>query len=57
MKKYSLKCDKVDSSAMSVHPHLLRHSYGAHMYHSGLSLPEIVLLLGHEYTTTTEIYA
>lgn len=27
------------------------------MYRSGLFLPEIALLLGHEYTTTTEIYA
>ena len=57
LKKYGLKCDKIDSSAMSVHPHLLRHSYGAQMYRSGLSLPEIALLLGHEHTKTTEIYA
>ena len=27
------------------------------MYRSGLSLPEIALLLGHEHTKTTEIYA
>ncbi len=57
LKKYSLKCEKIDSEVTSVHPHLLRHSYGALMYRSGLSLPEIALLLGHEHTKTTEIYA
>ena len=40
-----------------MHPHLLRHSYGAQMYRLGLSLPEIAKLLGHEDISTTEIYA
>jgi site-specific recombinase XerD len=57
LKKYGMKCEKIDNTVMSVHPHLLRHSYGAQMYRSGLSLPEIALLLGHEHTKTTEIYA
>lgn len=57
LKKYGMKCEKIDNTVTSVHPHLLRHSYGAKMYRSGLSLPEIALLLGHEHIQTTEIYA
>ena len=40
-----------------IHPHLLRHSYGAQLYRLGVSLPEIAKLLGHEDISTTEIYA
>ena len=41
----------------SVHPHLFRHSYGAHLYRMGFSLPVIAKLLDHESLETTEIYA
>ncbi len=57
LKKYGDAARKIDSSIPAVHPHLLRHSYGAQMYRLGLSLPEIAKLLGHEDIATTEIYA
>lgn len=57
LKKHGDSARKTDSSIPSVHPHLLRHSYGAQMYRLGLSLPEVAKLLGHEYISTTEIYA
>lgn len=41
----------------SVHPHLFRHSYGAHLYRMGFSLPVIAKLLDHEWLNTTERYA
>lgn len=41
----------------SVHPHLFRHSYGAHLYRMGFSLPVIAKLLDHESLDTTERYA
>ena len=41
----------------TVHPHLFRHSYGAHLYRMGFSLPLIAKLLDHESLETTEIYA
>lgn len=41
----------------AIHPHLIRHSYGAQLYRQGVSLPEIAKLLGHEDISTTEIYA
>jgi len=41
----------------NVHPHLLRHSYAAHLYRKGISLPVIAKLLDHESLQTTEIYA
>lgn len=40
-----------------VYPHLFRHSFGAHLYRMGFSLPVIVKLLDHESLETTEIYA
>lgn len=41
----------------TVHPHLFRHSYGAHLYRMGFSLPVIAKLLDHESLSTTERYA
>jgi integrase/recombinase XerD len=41
----------------AVHPHLFRHSYGAHLYRMGFPLPVIAKLLDHESLETTEIYA
>lgn len=57
LKKYADMARKTDSSFPNVHPHLMRHSYGAQLYRLGLSLAEIAKLLGHENITTTEIYA
>ena len=42
---------------ITVHPHLFRHSYGAHLYRLGFSLPVIAKLLDHESLNTTERYA
>lgn len=57
LKKYGKAAQKADKTMPSVHPHLLRHSYGAQLYRIGMSLPEIAKLLGHEDISTTEIYA
>ena len=57
LKKYADMARKTDPSFPNVHPHLMRHSYGAQLYRLGLSLAEIAKLLGHENITTTEIYA
>ena len=40
-----------------VTPHSLRHSYGAHLYRLGFSLPVIAKLLDHESLETAERYA
>jgi site-specific recombinase XerD len=57
LKKHGDAARGVNGSLPSVHPHLLRHSYGAQLYRLGLSLPEIAKLLGHTEISTTEIYA
>ena len=58
IKKYGmgarLDCSQVPES---VHPHLFRHCYGAHLYRMGFSLPVIAKLLDHESLDTTERYA
>ena len=58
IKKYGkeamLHCQQVPES---VHPHLFRHCYGAHLYRMGFSLPVIAKLLDHESLSTTERYA
>lgn len=58
IKKYGnqarLDCPQIPES---VHPHLFRHSYGAHLYRMGFSLPVIAKLLDHESLNTTERYA
>lgn len=56
LKKYGGSSRKVNKSIPSVHPHLLRHSYGAQLYRLGTSQVEIAKLLGHEDISTTEIY-
>lgn len=57
LSKYGDEARKTEHDFPKVHPHLLRHSYGAQMYRNGLSLPEVAKLMGHEYIQTTEIYA
>jgi len=56
LKKYGNLAQKANKSMPSVHPHLLRHSYGAQLYRLGTSQAEIAKLLGHEDISTTEIY-
>ncbi|MGH4125114.1 MAG: site-specific tyrosine recombinase/integron integrase [Clostridium sp.] len=41
----------------SVFPHLFRHSYATHNLNSGMSLPVLQHLMGHEDSATTMIYA
>ncbi len=57
LKKYGDAARCSNPKLPSIHPHLLRHSYGAQLYRLGVSLPEIAKLLGHEDVSTTEIYA
>lgn len=57
LKKYGDAARCTNPKLPSIHPHLLRHSYGAQLYRLGVSLPEIAKLLGHEDISTTEIYA
>lgn len=58
IKKYGTlaRCD-CSQVPESVHPHLFRHCYGAHLYRMGFSLPVIAKLLDHESLDTTERYA
>lgn len=57
VKKYGKLAKGQDNTIPEVHPHLLRHSYGAQLYRLGASLPEIAKLMGHAEIRTTEIYA
>jgi len=58
IKKYGMQARQACSQVPeSVHPHLFRHCYGAHLYRMGFSLPVIAKLLDHESLNTTERYA
>ncbi len=57
VKKYGELAHDKDGSFPPIHPHLLRHSYGAQLYRLGATLPEIAKLMGHSDIKTTEIYA
>ncbi|HDK7138915.1 TPA: tyrosine-type recombinase/integrase [Clostridium botulinum] len=41
----------------SIHPHLFRHSYATHNLNSGMPMPILQQLMGHESPATTQIYA
>jgi site-specific recombinase XerD len=58
IKKYGESAHEICTQVPeAVHPHLFRHSYGAHLYRMGFSLPVIAKLLDHASLETTEIYA
>lgn len=57
IKKYGESAREVCTQVPeAVHPHLFRHSYGAHLYRMGFPLPVIAKLLDHESLETTEVY-
>lgn len=41
----------------SIYPHIFRHTYASHNINSGMSLPVLQHLMGHENSGTTMIYA
>ena len=55
LKKYGDAARCSNPKLPSIHPHLLRHSYGAQLYRLGVSLPEIAKLLAPEDISPTEI--
>ena len=56
IKKYSHMTRKIDIDMPELHPHMLRHSFGAILYRGGMSRAEIAKLMGHNQESTTEIY-
>lgn len=56
IRKYADMARMSDNDFPELHPHMLRHSYGAILYRNNMSKAEIAKLLGHEQEATTEIY-
>ncbi len=50
------KASKRSGIIKRVTHHMLRHSFATHLLQSGVGLPHIKELLGHEHLKTTEIY-
>ena len=55
LQKLQKDCRKAGIRQSTVHA--LRHSFGAHLRMTGVSLADIADLLGHKDLATTEIYA
>lgn len=54
--KYAKAAKEVAEDFPNLHPHMLRHSFGAILYRNNMSKAEIAKLLGHSQESTTEIY-